>query len=120
MYIQSKTAELCNKAGIDVYKISDIGRAPIQSELQKYLRETYNAHIVINPIQINYDLYNNSDTEEEPIYVYLYCAYCTLFTETTEVDEQYAEYEECLEVALQYILKAIIKHNENNEMETKI
>ena len=119
MIINEKTRQLVKDSKINI--TLPLVFPMLQSELQTYLRDNYNAHIMIEPIMISDEIVN---AKNEPIYVFSSEIYFMLFTDEDIIDSlgdiQYAKYEEALEVALQDILKAIIKHNESNEMETEI
>lgn len=110
MYLTKETLDLVDQCNINHNDISHLSRVPIQSELQTYLRNEYNAHIMIEPIDICGEL----GEDEEPIYVFGADIFFMLFTDEDINNNQdtieYATYEECLEDALQGILKAIINH----------
>jgi hypothetical protein len=75
---------------------SKTGEAPTQSLLQKWLREVYNTHLMVEPF------YN-----EQKVLVYGFDLITERIEEETIVEKGFKTYEEALEVGLQEALKLI-------------
>lgn len=86
------------------FKLKDCFNTPTQSLLQKWLREKYNIHLLIEPY---YD--------EQRVLVYGFDLITEKSEEETILERGFKTYEEALEIGLQEALKLIKIRNNDNE-----
>jgi hypothetical protein len=89
----------CNHTCSDEFHLLKGFPAPTQSLLQRWLRENYDIHIVIDPF---------GDDKET---VYEWTVISDLYEEEFEDDEDFSSYEKALELALQEGLNLVKSKN---------